>query len=979
MASADGSPARNPNQDDALLRAVRHCARAGDVAGVVRLVERWAEQGPLPREAALAEARAFLELRLMDRAWVRLKELSDADPDDADALVLTAEMFIERGWPARARKVLERLATVSAQHPSIAAIARATDAPPLEPPGNARELEREGTPEQLLVLAERFLATGSFLRARGILERVRRAAPGHARAELLLWGLEGDFVTRGLSLHELAVELLADTSDYDTSEHTDLGEESTGSVELPTTEVPVVESSAAPFPSLFRRPGRSQLDLDDDDDDEPTVTAMLASAEELREPPSASATDHGAPMVEKGGDTAIMAIIPRAGGGVGLGPVEGPTHKLRPDAPKMRETLDLKAWQRSMGIDPGTDEVAEDDAPRGRDEDFLEDEDQEVVVMTRRERPAESAPPTPQSARKPLEVIEKYPRPMYTPVPVEAGAEAQIDSEDLIEEPDGALAPLGPARLLGVVLATAGLLFGLGWVALTALQGVMESRVLAEAHEAIERSEPQEMRALMLRLMQQVEDGRPPLGARRVALASVSAVWWQDLSGGAELRQLATEQLAEAERGGADAEQLAVPAALLALGDGDLSAAARWSAVTGHDDELTREIAARVALAQGRGDLALEMWTEQPPASWALRSRLLQPQALAAQRDPSASATGAALFEANPGNALVALTALEQGWTGASATERLNSAETLAASAADWPPRLAARLAVLRHDLLRELGDPGGADDALEEALRLDSSYTPALYRRASAALVANRVVEAALLSSACLDARAYDPECLRGEVQALLDLDRGEEAQARAESAAQAGLGDLAVVLGAWTTLANGDPEAARQAASAAATVLQGPSLGLANYVEGLALWSLGSQDADATLALAVERLSATGDPLDRVLAARAAATRAEAGPPDQIATRLREAFSLAALDPEVHVRLGRAYAARAATERAEYHFRRAVELGAEHGGAWFARANWDVASSRRADARASLERYLTLGPTGPRAQTARQQLSAL
>lgn len=976
MGSADGSPARRlASQEDALLRALRHCARTGEVAGVVRLVERWAETGPLPREAALAQARALLSLRLMDRAWVRLKELTDADPDDVDALVLTAEMYIERGWPARAKKPLERLVALGASHASIPTIQAAADQPPLEPPANAREIEREGTPEQLVALAERFLATGSHLRARGILERIRRMAPGHARAELLLWGLEGDFSARGRTPLELAGELLArdEAGDLDTAEHTDVGEESTGSVELPTTEVAVPESAAAPFPSLFRRPGRSQLDLDDeDDDDEPTVTALLASTEELREPPSASATDHGAPAAERGGDTAIMAIIPRAGGGVGLSPIDGPSHKARPDAPKMRETLDLKAWQRSMGIDPGTDEVAEDEAPRGRDEDFLEEEDQEVVVMTRRERPAEPAPTSTPASRKPLEVIEKHPKPMYTPVPIEPESEVQLDSDDLIEEPAPPSAPLGPGRLLGVVLLTAGLLIVFGLGALRVLQSAVEARVFASTQEAIGSLDPARLSEQLRAVEEEVHDGRPPLAARRVALAQLSAVAWHEFEGGAARREQTARLIAEATQAGADEEQIALAAALMWLGEGDLATAARQSEAAGRGSELARDTAARVAMAQGRADLAIEIWDEAPPTS--LRSRALRPIALAAQRAPDAASAGAEVLAQAPDSPAVAVLALEQGWGGADPTQRLAAADALAAR--ELPPRLAARVAVLRHDLLRERGDLGGASEALEEALRLDGTYTPALYRRAADALVENRVVEAALLSAACLDARTYDAPCLRAEVQALLDLDRGEEAAARAASAATAGLGDLAIVLGAWTTAAQGDIDSARAALAAVEPARQGRYGGLARYVEGVALVALGAQDAEQSLNAAVEALSGTGDPLDRVLAARAAAARAEIGPPDDVPARLREAFQLASLDPEVHVRLGRAYAARGERERADYHFRRAVELGAEHGGAWLARADWAAGDGRRADAHAALERYLTLGPTGMRAAAARQRL---
>ena len=101
--SAAGPPAVRFSQ------ILRRLEQSGDSRGIIRLVERWLEHGGVTQAARMAEARAFMDLCLMDRAWVRLGEVSEADPDSIDAQLLTVRLYIERGWPGRARKMLERL------------------------------------------------------------------------------------------------------------------------------------------------------------------------------------------------------------------------------------------------------------------------------------------------------------------------------------------------------------------------------------------------------------------------------------------------------------------------------------------------------------------------------------------------------------------------------------------------------------------------------------------------------------------------------------------------------------------------------------------------------------------------------------------------------------------------------------------------------------------------------------------------------
>ncbi|MFT5685927.1 MAG: hypothetical protein ACI8RZ_006882, partial [Myxococcota bacterium] len=119
MSSGSSSPTPPSPKTRELLRLIEQLEQDERYSDVIRLGEAWSHQSPLPREAALAQARAFLSLKLMDRAWVRLRELTDASSEDIAPLLLTADMFLERGWPARARKVLQRAERIDATHSAL--------------------------------------------------------------------------------------------------------------------------------------------------------------------------------------------------------------------------------------------------------------------------------------------------------------------------------------------------------------------------------------------------------------------------------------------------------------------------------------------------------------------------------------------------------------------------------------------------------------------------------------------------------------------------------------------------------------------------------------------------------------------------------------------------------------------------------------------------------------------------------------------
>ena len=60
-------------------QVLRALVERNDSRGVIQLVERWLEYGTVSQTARVAQARALLDLKLMDKAWVRLREAATAD------------------------------------------------------------------------------------------------------------------------------------------------------------------------------------------------------------------------------------------------------------------------------------------------------------------------------------------------------------------------------------------------------------------------------------------------------------------------------------------------------------------------------------------------------------------------------------------------------------------------------------------------------------------------------------------------------------------------------------------------------------------------------------------------------------------------------------------------------------------------------------------------------------------------------------
>lgn len=1013
--STVASPHARTDQPDAetLHRVLGHLVRQGDSVGVVRLVERWAELGSISGPARMAEARAFLQLRQMDRAWVRLREATESEPGDVQALLLTAEMFIERGWPARARKVLEQVKAVDSENAAAELLVAQAAEPPFQPPANARDLERDGEVGEQVALAERYLATGSVIRARTLLDAVLRKQPDHKRAEQLMWGIRGEFTTPGQPLAELARDITrsADAAEWADADHTESAARSClfAEADIGDREREREGEGRPAFPSLFRRPDLVTLPGDRPRlDDDVTMSAVMASREELLDPPTEEATDSGVASLDDSGDTQILQVIGQtaspgssSGGSAGptastgptgprLGPSEGPLHKPSAGgegADPLRQTLDLRAWQQSMGVQPSGPHLSGEDV----EEDDATGDDGLVVLKKKEERPS-TPEPEPQR-RGPIEVIPKHPIPDPLPAGL-PGDDEDTPAAHAALRSDSALAPRSAeghrqtaARRLAPIwlgLIAFALIAALAVVCLLlVLRGYLRGHDIERVHSALEVGDPAALRELRDQLREDTEGKRWlfPVDAKVAELALVSAVLWSDYTGDAADREAALTAIQLGAKRGAPDEEIALAQAQLDVGEGDLVGARVALERVDRRSAEGRYLAARVQLAGGDAEAAARIWGDAKAggARHAAILPMLRPDASARQR------AGAALLEAEGESPLVIALAAEQGWIGGDATQRLAAVDARLAGR-PLPPRVTGRLQVVRAGLLLELGLRSESDAAWAAALLSDPASPSAIYHGAAALIAEGLLLRAEGELTRCLSLAERNEDCRRGLVQVLLDLDRGQRAN---ELLVSWGSGGDAETLRAWLEVAQDKhAEAAarmsgllkdRQRDGAGADGIRNE--GLALFVMGLALGpdvELRSA-TDTALEKAHQRLLVSTDPFDRPLAIRAAAARVQFGPPEQVEAGVRAMGDRDYREPLAHVHLGLALEAAGKEGAAAQHFDRAALLGPENARVLYAQGLFYFDPRRNIPRALTVwDRYLSLDPTGPRADRVRSRLDA-
>ncbi len=183
-----------------LERIAVHLAEQGRHRDLIVFVEAWTKRGAPTLPARLAVSEAYLSLRILDRAWTRLKDLVDQGRGPIEAVRLASELYLLRGWVTQAVHLAEVGLSRMPGDPWMLRV--------LEEAQHVRapeDREEPSTPSEMVQRAEEYIARGAFLRGQGLLERARRrglAEEDQGRVADLIWAIRGDYST-DKSLEEL--------------------------------------------------------------------------------------------------------------------------------------------------------------------------------------------------------------------------------------------------------------------------------------------------------------------------------------------------------------------------------------------------------------------------------------------------------------------------------------------------------------------------------------------------------------------------------------------------------------------------------------------------------------------------------------------------------------------------------------------------------------------------------------------------------
>jgi hypothetical protein len=342
-----------------------HLAGQGDHRALITLVETWAELALPTVPARLAEARSFVSLRMVDRAWVRLKDLVECPEPHIEALQIAAQMFLLRGWQNQARRVVQVGLQQVPEDPLLEALAvQAAEAPP-----RVEDVLDEGAMSAEMVrVAEQHMARGAFVRARTLLERVRRREPGHHRTGELLWAIRGEFAsTESLaSMCERWAPPMATDAPVD-----DGFEEPEHTVSARVEDLRAVPEDRA-FPQLFRHL-EDDAEGDATDEGEPNASGApgVSSGPEVTAVRSLADTaelDVSFPDLTDHGEDTQIARVMRKGG------ILQPIDTMHTSRPTPETGFNLAEYRRQMGVGGLSSDLQ---GP--------EDEDDSLVIRTGRE------------------------------------------------------------------------------------------------------------------------------------------------------------------------------------------------------------------------------------------------------------------------------------------------------------------------------------------------------------------------------------------------------------------------------------------------------------------------------------------------------------------------------------------------------------------------------------------------------------------
>ena len=994
---SESSGGVDPLQRSLLVAVCQHLAEEGRHADLVRVCALWSAQERLPVVIALDEARALLSLRLMDRAWVRLRELDRTERHRVEVQALTAEMFIDRGWPGRARKILERAVSEYPERGDLVELLQRSQRPPLRPPKEARTIEREGSKEDRLALAELYLCTGSQLKARSILKRLARSKfEQKARVQSLLWALETDLDAEELSLMQLAKVFLAELPLIEDGP-LELSLDGLSSAEV-TTRGPVLEEveerPEAAFPSLFRWVDDSN-DFMGDNTDVTRVSPMsdfqpASSADETAEI-SIDNWDTG----DGRGDTKVMRVIHHDASGVPTLIEELASEDSSEDSVELTRSGNL------LDNDVHTASFSLRDMDFDTESDFLEDEDAGLIVMTRQEGTFsgvqkevtksstnlrdlpeldeaaasgfEATDPTVIARRQPSppRAVNKTKRPTRQPRTARRPAQSQ----------QKVFFAVG----FVLVMVIAGLL---GWRFLGAKK---EEAVLVKSLEAVGSGDYQALLQEQARLMHLLEqDAADPVGAHLVSQAIVQLNLWGDFAGGRDTWEQAVQAIRDAGIFGASVDSRALASAYRAYFQGDLDGAFSYLDARGYEPAEAALLRARVAWGQGEISVArdfIERALAQEPghvmtlftkAELCLdeldvecaRASLLELESLASAES---SSTAQSAFLKSSGR--LRLLKIQLDSVDETAEEKARRIEGALFSGLDLAPRQVGHARIRLAQLYSADGKMDQAKRSLEAALSADMESAAARFWLGALRLREGRSKQALSDFRACVRSRPAEHDCHRGVIHALLELDRVEEARLHVvgHEAVLGGRADRDLFT-AWLALAaeeDGEEVLAH-------LELEGPRAKLA---AGLAHGRAGEAAlAESLLIEAGEGLESSLNALDQWMAPRAYAAAARFGESEHRQAQADRAYLLGPGDPAVLVDLGWYYDSLGNKEEASLFFDRVDGVGQESAISHFNRG-WFFLDfgDKQVRTKASWIRYRDLKPSGPRAERVMRQLLEL
>jgi hypothetical protein len=957
-----GASGVDPLQRTLLFAICQHLVETGKRTDLVQLCALWANREPLPVSVALQEARALLDLRLMDLAWVRLRELDKSQRHRVAVQSLTAEMFIERGWPGRARRILDRAVRDYPERKDLQLLLVRSVAPPLRPPSAARLIEREGTQVEQLELAERYLCAGSQLKARSILKRLSRgSSPLKSRVNELIWGLDTDLEAEGPSLMAFAQSLSVDLPFLEENALDQTLEGLTSAEVTMRGPMPVEteERNDPNFPSLFRW-------VDDSGEfkgEREEITRVSSLAELKAEMDPLKASDWGDDH-----DTKVMRVIHHDSKGL-------PTliEEL-----KETESIADRSGLSTLENDVHTASFNLGDMDFETDDVFLEEEDAGLIVMTRPE--GSETLGLLDETQAPMRLVERIP-----PGPEDAkGFGATDPTIPASRKP--ARIPVAKKRqrrasqersqrevFMAIVLLLLGMIAGLG--AWKSFKDRKADFVLTQSLKVIDAGDFQALLREEARLSQDLDQGMAkPLGAHLAAFGLVELTLWGDFSGGRVRREAAGQAIRDAALHGSSAKARAFTTALRAFFQGDYPAA--QAALNGFDGDVAFAalLQSRVASAEGNVDkarqyigLALEL---EPLHASAL---LAKADLCIRELDAVCAKEAIRLLEKNNGPVgPLRLLRIRLDSMDEVAVDRASIIEQALASGLDLAPRQVGRVRLRLAELYAIDGDAKSAQRALEAALAADSESAAARFASGAFRLREGRVELALSDFRACVRSRPADKQCHSGVVHALLELDRVEEARLH--------------VLGHEPVLGTGGVRARFSALLAfageedAETVMsyligEGPR---DLYIKGLALGRAGTAAlAESTLIQAAERLQDSENPLDLWLAPRALAAVARYGESEHRERQAVQALEKGRNDPVVLIDLGWYRDGLDQKSEALALFDRAAVTTSQSALAHFSRGWYFLDfGDRQTRTKASWIRYRDLNPNGLRAERTMNQL---